>query len=511
MALDALRSGFVTLCFDTSLNFVSGRCRLLLEGQYLPAGLPNPAAADTVLQITSERDIDDLLGAGSILAEAVRHAFCTCPSGSDIFVLPRPDAVGAVQAQYTITIGGPATSDGTFSLFMLDEEYSVDVIVLNGDTAATIATNVAAALPPNFPYTAVVVGNVITLTARNGGTVGNFLTPIYNWRGLANYAPDGVTVAVAQTVVGSVDPAPLDYADVLGECCYDCHALLSGNLIWQRGVRDHIRSNWDCTKPQCFGHGYTYNNGTLGQVLATGDNSPEFSRLAYPVNDANPPWLLVAAYAALSCCTACDNWELSIQGREHGLLSCIKRPTSCVQPWSNDDREALQEAGFVVYGPNTLGTGFYTNPYIYNDVTNYLYDELNRPNFTYRSTIHRRWAKAFGVTFADFMENSYNGTSVFKDGTQIRPGVFGTTKNMIRAKIIAWLRTQEGVTISAIENIDEEVKVFSDFEVKPPCQGVPGEYIINMLVRPPVRASVFRTVIAPKLIDNCERSPRLFS
>lgn len=511
MAIDVLRSGFTPICFDSSLNFAGGGCSMILEGQYRPDLAATPATADTVLLLNSTRDVDAFLGAGSILAESAKLAFCICPSNVKVYVLPRADAAGATKAVYTLTIGGPATSAGQFTLYMLNDGYSVSVPVLSGDTANAIAAAVAAAIPSNFPYDVAVATNVITLTAKNGGTAGNFLNPIYNWAGFANYAPGGVTVTVANTVVGAGDPVGLTYANVFSECCYNCYGLLSGNVTWQRTVRDYIRSNWDCTKPQCFGHGYVYNNGTLGQVLAAGDNSPEFNRVAYPVNSEVPPYFLVATYAAKSCCSACDNWELSVQGTTSGVLTCLKYPASCKSPWTEDERKSLSAAGFVTWGPVGMGSGTLTSPYIYEDITNYLYDELNRPNQTYRSTIHRRWAQWFATQYATFMNDTFNGLAVFKNGTKIRDGVFGTTVNMVRAKIITWLRSQEGLSISSLEDIDKEVIVKTDFEIKAPCKGIPGEYVVNLLVRPPVRAAKFRTVIAPKLIDNCERTPSQFA
>ncbi len=129
-------------------------------------------------------------------------------------------------------------------------------------------------------------------------------------------------------------------------------ALLTEDSAWQKGLIAHLRNNWDCTKSQCFGHGYTFNTGTVGQILATFENGEVVSKLAYPTNDVSFPWEMVADYAAKSCCSACDNPELSIQGRTHGLLSCIKRPASCKLPWSHDAMVQLQDQGFVTYAPS---------------------------------------------------------------------------------------------------------------------------------------------------------------
>lgn len=506
MALDVLRDGFVSLCFDPSLNYADGMCRSLYIGQYIPDPLAtNPVVPDVPIRILSPNDIDGMFGAGSVLAESLKVAFCQCPKDSEIWAIPRADGVAAVAAEYEMTVTGPATSDGTVSIFLGNEQWVVDVPVSNGDTAATIATAIAAAIPSHFPYTATDAAGIITFVAKNAGTVGNYLNPIYNWAGRRDYAPLGVSVAVVRTVTGTGAPAALNYANALGTCCYDCYALLDSDTARQNELRDWIKTQWSCDAPQCFGHGYTYDPGTLGQVLAKGNNAAELSRVAYPLNDANFPWLLVADYAAKSCCSACDNPELNIQGRTYGVLDCVKRPATCSEPWSQMDAGQLQAAGFVTWGPLTNATGTLTSPYIYNDVTNYLKDEQGRDNYTYRSTSVRRWAKAFGTTYAQFVQDEINGLSIYNDGTKIRDGVFGITQRMVRARVIAWLRDQEGDLIGALRDIDKQVVFQSDFDVSAPCRGKPGLYYLRLVVEPPVRISQIQTRILPKLLDNCER------
>jgi phage tail sheath gpL-like len=513
MAVDALKDGFVSICIDPSLNTIDEGCKLLIEGQAIlgsNAG-EGSATADTLVKVSSVRDVDTLFGVGSVLSESLKKAFCMCPEDLAIYALPREDAATAVKAEYTLTVSGSATSDGTVSVFLLDENYSIIVPVLSGATATDIAQDIADEISANFPYTATAAAGVVTFVAKNGGTIGNYLSPVVNWQGFANYAPKGVTFEVERTEDGTNNPPVIDRKSLLGDCCYDCYAALTDDVNWQKGVQAYIKGNWSCDEPQCFGHGYTFNSGTLGQILGSGNNAGELNRLAYHVDDPNSPYMLVAAYAALSCCTSCDNWELSIQGQRHGLLDCIKRPTSCKQSWNSNEVENLKANGFVVFGASTLGSGRLTSPYIYNDVTNYLYDENNKDNYTFRATIHRRWAKQFSVNYAEFINDRLNGLSVYADGTTIPNGKFGITKIMVRAKLIEWLRDQEGDLISPIQNIDKEVKVLADFETKAPCKGKPGKYRVELIVRPPVRASGVDTTIAPKLIDNCERTPTSFT
>lgn len=504
---DLLSDGFVGICVDTSLNVFEGKCRVLIEGQYKVNGaLATPIVPDKPIKITSPRYVDQMFTAGSILAEGLKTVFAECPNLIEVHALPRLDAGGAVKSVYTLTVTGPATSDGIIDIFLGDKKWSVaDVLVEAGDTATDIAAAIAAAIPASFPYVVTVALGVVTLTAVNAGTVGNFLNPVLNWHGRQNYWPAGVSIAVAHPTPGATDPAPIDYADALGECCYSCYALLGGSTTWQRGLRDWIRSAWDCTKPQCFGHGYTYNSGSLGQVLATGDNSGELSRIPVPLNDVNFPWQLVAAYAARSCCSACTNPELSIQGRDHGRFGTIWRPQACAMPWTYDESEQLKAAGFATYGPVALGSGALTNPYIHADVTNWLYDEMGRENATFRDTNSRRLATKTALELAEQLQET-NGLGFYTKNTKIPQGVFGTNKRLVTAALHSWAKTRVGVLFSEFDDLERDLQVFEDFELKPPCHGVPCKMAVMFRYRPPCRIARYDVMMRPQLIDNCARA-----
>src|SRR5262245_53030894 len=223
MAIDSLRGGQIRICFDPSLNVFPNKCRILLEGQMLDTGT---ATEDELIKIPALRDVDALFGEGSIIAEGLKTAFGCCPNHAmDIYALPRKDAdIGATtKAAYTLTFTGPATSDGRVDIFMGDGRWNTSTRVRTGDTAAAIATAVAASINADigFPFVAVAATGVITLTGKNGGTVLNNLNPVYNWHQRRDYAPAGVTMVSAQTAQGANGTIPdMDYAATLGECCY---------------------------------------------------------------------------------------------------------------------------------------------------------------------------------------------------------------------------------------------------------------------------------------------------
>lgn len=509
MAQEALSSGFVKICVDTSLNALDGGCRVLVSGQASETEVGCTLEPDVLVRINNENELNCLFGQGSVLTESLRTILCECGENIDLFAIPRADPVAGVAAAYTMTITGPATSDGRFTLFFGNDTYNIDFLVEAGDTVQDIVDRLVAAVSPDFPYEAVAdpvsPGSTgVIFTAKNTGIIGNYLNPIYNWAGRRNYAPAGVAVTTVLTTPGVGSPPALPLIDLLGECCYSCLGYLGPDEENQNELRDYVRDAWDCSKPQCFGHGYVFNSGSLGQVLARSDNSAELSRMAVAVDTKEFPYLALAAYIARSCCQTCENPELSIQGPEYGILNCVRIPQSCDSDWTYDERIQLQDAGFVTYGPAGSGQGALTNLMIYNDITNNLFDEFGRANVTFRDTNSRRLAAATAIQIAEHL-NTYNGIALFTGNTKVREGIRGTNPVMIRASVVNWAKENVGILFSEFEDIYKDIVIQSDFATAQPCRGKPGKLNGTFRYRPPVRISDFDIQLLPKLLDNCDR------
>jgi phage tail sheath gpL-like len=505
MSIDSLRSGAIRICFDPSLNAYKSKCRILIEGQKLDTGA---AVSGELIKIPSLRDVDTLFGEGSIIAEGLKTAFACCPNNAmEFFALPFDDAdVGATtKAAYTLTFTGPAASDGRVDIFMVDGRYNTSVRVYEADTAEEIAANVATALnaEPGLPFDALAATGVITLTAKNAGTVGNGLNVIYNWHQRRDYAPVGVTMEFVQTVQGAHGAITVpDYQAILGECCYCCIGMLYANDDWQDAMIAYIASAWSCDKPQCFGHGYTYNYGSFGQILAADTNSAEVSRIAQCTTDPIMGWLKAAAYAAHSCCSTIDHPEMSVQGPNFGILACLRQPEACFQCFTFEEQQLLQATGFVVTVPLQGGTGSMTQPMIVNDSTNNRYDENGRLNATWWNVNSRRLAAATADQAAIAL-GQVVGLGLFTKNTTVPAGVRGTNPRMILGQFRAWAKSQVGYLFSEFENIDQDIQLKTDFEVAPKCQGIPGKLWIDFTYRPPVRISTIIVNAQPAMLSNC--------
>jgi len=477
-----------------------------------------------LIKVPAVRDVDRLFGAGSVMAEGMKTAFLCCPGNvMEFFALPHhDDSVGAdTAAVYTLTFDAPAVdgaeSDGRIDLFLVTGRYNTSTRVRQGDTAALIATNVAVELnsEPGLPFIAVATTNVVTLTAKNAGTVGNAITVLYNWHGRRDYAPKGVTMDFKQTVQGTHAAfTPPDYQAILGECCYCCIGMLYANDDWQEAMIAYIASAWDCSKPQCFGHGYTYNYGSFGQIAASDTNSAEVSRIAHcfmpgdvdtpPSGDPVAGWMKAAAYAAHSCCSTIDHPEMNVQGPNFGILTCLQQPESCFQCFTFEEQQVLQATGFVITVPLQGGTGSMTNPMIVNDVTNNRYDENGRFNATWWNVSSRRLAAATADQAAVQLGRVL-GLGLYTKNTTIPAGVRGTNPKMILGAFRSWAKSQIGILFSEFEDIDKDIILKTDFEVAPKCQGIPGKLWIDFIYRPPVRISNIIINAKPSLLTNCDR------
>lgn len=507
MANSVFLDRFGAFCITDDANAFQDGCPVVIEAQYIPNPLLATAVVpDKPIRITAERFVDQLFTAGSVLANMLHVLFCSCPRKLDVTVIPREDAAGAVKAVYELPLTGTATTNGKFELYAGEGRWNIAVNVVAGDTAATVAAAVVAAYAalPGFPYVVTAVGGTLVFTAKNGGTVGNYLTTTYNWRGWLDYAPAGIVVgALTRTTAGSVDPAPLDYASVLGTCCFSCYGLGIGDATLQENLRKYIDSRWDCERPQCFGHGYTFNSGTLGQVLATWDNQATLSSLAVGTNPLALPYMFVANQVALRCCQ-CERPELSMQGPDNGLLSCVKVPATCTTEWSEDEMDALIEKGFNVMVPVQGGRGGMTSLYVVNDTTRYIYDDQGRENYTWRDTNSRYLDADFARKWGQWVRK-YNGYAIATRNTKLKIGTKATTISLIKADLIDALKREVGVTISEFDDVNKDVDVLTDEAVNGVCYGRPGVVHVRIRYQRLNRLVKFIGSAEPKMFDNCVR------
>ena len=188
--------------------------KILLIGQKTSVGT---APANVLVEnIGSDLSENGLFGENSVLAEMVRNIKAV-NGVTRVDAIPIDDGGSAVQATATVTFTGPATEDGTIIVDIGSREnYSFALTILDTDSATTIGDKLEAAVNANTaaPITAANVAGVVTLTAVNGGEVGNKI-------GLAfSGTVAGVGVTLVGFAGGSGDVFPTTIFDQIASVRY---------------------------------------------------------------------------------------------------------------------------------------------------------------------------------------------------------------------------------------------------------------------------------------------------
>lgn len=230
-----------------------------------------------------------LAGRGSQLARMVAQYRKVDPFG-ELWVIAVNEPTGAA-AKGTLTLSGTAQAAGTLSLYV--GIVMVQAQVSTSDTAAVVATTLAAAITanPDLPVTATVETGVITLTARHKGLTGNDIPLMLNYHGTVGgeNTPEGINVAITAMAGGTGVPN-LDLSiaamgdepfDFIGSPFSDATSLEALKLEMNDGS-----GRWSYAR-QLYGHVYTAKKGSLSDLVAFGDtqNNQHITVAGYEVDN----------------------------------------------------------------------------------------------------------------------------------------------------------------------------------------------------------------------------------
>lgn len=192
----------------------SQRLRCLLIGPKTAAGSMTPDV--DIFKVSNEDDADAYAGIGSQLARMAYKALTV--DSADVWIMAVTEATGTV-ATATITPTVPPTSAGVLRFRIAG--VTVTCSIGNGDTIATICTNIAAAFNANgkLPVTAGATATVVTLSTKNKGAQSKLWTLyrdatdpnetpaalVITLAGAANINVNGVTFGAAASGTGAED------------------------------------------------------------------------------------------------------------------------------------------------------------------------------------------------------------------------------------------------------------------------------------------------------------------
>jgi phage tail sheath gpL-like len=414
-----------------------GPSRTLLIGQKTSAG-----TAPVNAPIRLDGDPRDLAGSGSQLAEMAVWARANHPFG-EIWLLPVADPAG-VAATKTVTVAsGILGSAGTVSLYIGGEKVSV--AVQPTDTNATVAAALVAAIgagfvkfgqPLAFPVTAAAASNVVTLTARNLGALGNFLAVTTNQVGDEGALQQYLTIATG--VTGTGVPALTSALAGLGDMEFDFICAPYADTTTLDVVRDFLGGTSGRWSPmqQLYGHYFTVLFDTVSNQASAGSarNDPNVTIMGVTADSASPPWRWAAAHGARTASDKNIGGEPDQAYRISRPLQTLDlvgiRPPVSKANWPTIlQRNQLYQDGIASYTVMVDGTVL-----LDRSVTTYQVNAYNQPDITWLDVETRLQMVYFVRFMRQRITQKYGRCALADDNPTGNPGI--VTAKILKAECV---------------------------------------------------------------------------
>lgn len=270
--------------------------KLLLIGQKLNAGTQ---AVNALVRVSSPKQANTLFGSGSMLAGMFRKAYAA-NNFTEIWCIALADNASGVTAKGSLTLTGPATADGTLSIYIGGQ--AINVGVLQGDTATVIATKIQAAIagkPESF-LTATVDGTdlfKVNLESRHKGLVANAAPVSLNYNG--EVTPAGVAVTIGALAGGTLNPDISTAIEAIGDEQFRTIVTPYNDPANLTLLKAELSRRWG---PLLTNDGHAFAASTLGSAalasLGQAHNHPHLSILGVSASPT-PSWEIAAVLGAV--------------------------------------------------------------------------------------------------------------------------------------------------------------------------------------------------------------------
>ncbi|UDL95505.1 hypothetical protein LGH83_04590 [Lichenihabitans sp. PAMC28606] len=448
---------------NAGISPYSGTSRTILLGRKLAGG---SAATGKLIDIGGS-DPNGLFGPGSMLADMAVFARNFNPTGA-ILALPLPDPTGAVAGTGTFTITGPATSTATLTRYVAGERY--DTVVAVGDTATTIATNMAAIINAGYvkfnrrmlpPVVAAASSGVVMLTARHAGAEASMIRLEAGLDGNET-DPAGVTVLIAQMTNGAgiVDIAAA--LSLMGAEPGDWFASPYGSTTQLAAAQfffsDAGSGRWSPTV-SLDGHYITTFDGNLSAQTAFGSVRNDRHATILATNSySHPAWSYAAALTGIVGFSKdlgrdlTDAIEIARPLQTIGL-SGLRGPADRTLRWALADRESLYRNGMSALTFAMDGT-----PVIDRVLTTYQSNAFNVADITFLGIETMAIAAYVKRYLKDVVTSTYPRAVLRDDNPTGIQGV-ATPKQITATLIHAYTQ------LSNIGGIVENVTLFAKYVI----------------------------------------------
>lgn len=201
--------------------------------------------ANVPYEVYSAADAAIYWGNGSIIHRMIKALFRAYAYAS-VTGVGVADATAGVPAVFNITITGTATGSGTFTIRIGTDTVRVAVGVDATPTATAVRMADEINKYVDLPYTATSLAGVLTLTAKNDGTPGNWIGKYVpansRWEPELICDAAGQSVAVTSVTVGSNDSDLATAYSVLSGVKYHLYVIPYADATAVVALNDHLQS-----------------------------------------------------------------------------------------------------------------------------------------------------------------------------------------------------------------------------------------------------------------------------
>lgn len=359
-------------------------------------------------------------------------------SFGEVWVLPVGPAGGSVAATGTVVFTGPATADGTISLYIGGD--LVTTAVASGASATTIAASVKSACDalPDLAVTTSASTGTLTLTAKNAGLIGNDIDLRLNYKGAAagEVLPAGVGATITAMAGGTTNPAgsTLDTnLSALGDRSFDIVVWGWSDATTLDSLKTWLATQWDPLH-MYFGGAFAGYRGSLAGATTLGASRNDPHTSIMPCFDSpTPPWCWAANVAGAAAPSLRADPGLPLQ-----TLPLDVQAPPVGSRFKKGERNTLLWSGMSSHTWDDDGTGR-----LETVITTY---QKNASGVADDSYLYVETLYTLAAVIRDlqgFVTSTFSRSKLADDGTTFRPGNAIVTPSIIRNALIGRYRRLE--------------------------------------------------------------------
>jgi phage tail sheath gpL-like len=417
--------------------------QIVVFGQKLVAG---SATANELIEVFSKEQAETYFGRGSMLALMVESIYEN-QTTMRVICLPFDDAGGAAKATGTITVTGTATANGTLSLLIGGESVKVPVIKDDDPTAVATAIVTAVTANTNLPVDASNALGVVTLDAKNGGTVGNDIYIKNNYNGPANgeVTPAGLTLAIVDMAGGATDVDIADGIANIPDEIYNHWICPYSDTTNLTTLKDELDRRWE-PLVQLEGHSFTAIRGTTSEQIAIGGahNNEHLTILDAGVGNPTSTYRFLASEVARVAPSLEIDPARPLQTLEiKGVIADQKANRR-----SFTEQNTMLNNGIATASVDGDGT-----VRVQRLITTYQTSDSGAPDVSYLDANTPYTLSFLRQTLLNRIKLKFPRHKLADNGTRIPVGQAMVTPNTIRAEIVSL--AYEWLDLGLIENIEQ--------------------------------------------------------